>query len=52
MLQIVEGYPYKYKDFKTRVRIVQGIEKKNRGAGITIYDECVVVSKLEEDPEE
>lgn len=50
MLQIIECIPYK--GFKARVRIVQGIERVDRGAKITVYDECVVVSKLEEEPGE
>lgn len=50
MLQVGEGIPYKYKDFKKRVRIVKEVEKTARGANIKIYDECVVVSKLEEEP--
>lgn len=51
LLQVGEGIPYKYKDFKKRIRIVKEVEKASRGAIIKIYDECVVVSKLEEEPE-
>lgn len=51
MLQVVEGIPYKYRDFKKRIRIVKEVEKTSKGAKIKIYDECVVVSRLEEESE-